>query len=84
MHHYELFQPSLSRLSVPSAFPERFEFDKMHFPEAERACEREAVWLNENVFRAGHQGIDDAVAAIRKVHAHAADLQEIQRSLVEG
>lgn len=84
MHHYELFQPSLSRLPAPSAFPERFEFDKMHFPEAERACEREAVWLNENVFRAGHQGIDDAVAAVRKVQAHTAALREIRRSLVEG
>lgn len=84
MHHYELFQPSLSRLPVPSAFPERFEFDKMHFPEAERACEREAVWLDEALFRASPRGIDDAVAAVRKLQAHTADLREIQRSFVEG
>jgi dTDP-4-amino-4,6-dideoxygalactose transaminase len=75
MHHYDLFQPRLSRLAVPSAFPERFEFDKMHLPEAERACEREAVWLDECIFRAGRQGVDDAVAAIRKVQANAADLK---------
>ncbi len=74
MHHYSLFQPSLSRLPVPSAFPERFDFARMHFPEAERACEHEAIWLDECVFRAGRQGIDDVVAAIRKIQAHAGEL----------
>jgi dTDP-4-amino-4,6-dideoxygalactose transaminase len=74
MHHYELFQPSLSRLPVPSAFPEKFAFDEMHLPEAERACKHEAVWLDECVFRAGRQGVDDAVAALGKIQAHAAEL----------
>jgi dTDP-4-amino-4,6-dideoxygalactose transaminase len=68
MHHYDLFQPGLSRLPVPSAFPERFRFDQMRFPEAERACQREAVWLDESVFRAGRQGVDDAVAALQKIY----------------
>lgn len=67
MHHYDLFQPGLSRLPVPSAFPERFEFSQMHLPEAERACEREAVWLDESVFRSGREGVDDAVSALRKI-----------------
>lgn len=75
MHHYELFQPGLSKLPVPSAFPERFQFEQMHLPEAERACQHEAVWLDEAVFRAGTQGIDDAVAAIRKIQTHAAELK---------
>jgi dTDP-4-amino-4,6-dideoxygalactose transaminase len=74
MHHYDLFQPQLSRLPVPSAFPERFQLDQMHFPEAERACEREAVWLDESVFRAGRQGIDDVVAALLKIHDNRAEL----------
>lgn len=69
MHHYELFQPQLSRLPVPSAFPERFAFDQMRFPEAERACEREAVWLDEAIFRAGREGVDDTVNALKKVQA---------------
>jgi dTDP-4-amino-4,6-dideoxygalactose transaminase len=72
MHHYDLFQPARSRLPVPSAFPERFRFETMHFPEAERACEREAVWLDERIFRAGRQGVDDAVRAIQKVQARLA------------
>ena len=76
MHHYELFQPDLSKLPVPSAFPERFKFDEMDLPEAERACEHEAVWLDECIFRAGRQGVDDAVAAIAKVQANAAELAE--------
>jgi dTDP-4-amino-4,6-dideoxygalactose transaminase len=74
MHHYELFQPQLSRLPVPSAFPERFQFDQMDLPEAERACQQEAVWLGENIFRAGPQGVDDAVAAIRKIYENREDL----------
>jgi hypothetical protein len=78
MHHYKLFQPGLSKLAVPSAFPERFQFDKLRLPEAERASQREAVWLGESTFRAGRQGIDDAVAAIRKVQANTAELVELK------
>ena len=33
----------------------------MSFPVAEAAGEREAVYLNESVFRAGRQGVEDAV-----------------------
>jgi dTDP-4-amino-4,6-dideoxygalactose transaminase len=79
MHHYDLFQPGLSKLAVPSAFPERFDFANMKLPEAERACEQEAVWLDESVFRAGRQGVDDAVAALRKIQEHAAELYEAAR-----
>jgi len=78
MHHYELFQPGLSKLPVPSAFPEMFRFEELELPEAERACEREAVWLDEAIFRGGPQGVDDAVAAIRKIQANAADLTPSQ------
>jgi len=74
MHHYSLFQPQLSRLAVPSAFPEYFQFEKMHLPEAERAAGSEAMWLNENVFRAGPAGVDDVVQALRKVQANVAEL----------
>ncbi len=81
MHRYDLFQPGLSRLPVPSAFPEYFAFDRMRFPEAERACLREAVWLDECVFRAGRQGVDDAVAALRKVQAHADDLRRMEAEM---
>lgn len=85
MHRYTLFQPGLSKLPVPSAFPERFAFDKMHFAEAERACEREAVWLGEAVFRAGKRGVDDAVSAVAKVQARLAGdrraVEEIKRAI---
>lgn len=70
MHRYELFQPQLSRLPVPSAFPEYFNFRQMQLPVAERASEREAVWLDESVFRAGPQGIDHVVRAIAKIQAN--------------
>lgn len=74
MHNYTLFQPQKSRLAVPNAFPQYFDFKNMNLPEAERACEHEAVWLDENVFRAGPQGVDDAVEAIRKIQRNAAEL----------
>ncbi len=76
MHHYELFQPKLSRLPVPSAFPQAFAFENMDLPEAERACEAEAVWFGENIFRAGPQGVDDAVNALKKIQANSAKLAE--------
>ncbi len=76
MHNYTLFQPQLSKLPVPSAFPEYFDFEKMNFPEARRACEHEAVWLDEAVFRAGRQGVDDAVAALKKIQANSGELKE--------
>ncbi|MEE8391317.1 MAG: DegT/DnrJ/EryC1/StrS family aminotransferase [Anaerolineae bacterium] len=83
MHRYELFQPGACRLPVPSAFPERFKFDEMNLPEVERACEREAVWLDENIFRDGRQGVDDAVAAIAKIQVNAAELAELAARVKE-
>jgi hypothetical protein len=74
LHHYDLFQPSLSKLPVPSAFPERFLLEEMHFTEAERACEREAVWLDESIFRAGRRGVDDAVTALHKIYSNRVEL----------
>jgi dTDP-4-amino-4,6-dideoxygalactose transaminase len=76
LHHDPLFQPRLSRLPVPSAFPEYFQFEQLQYPVAERAAEHEAVWLPENTFRAGRQGIDDVAAALRKVQANASALAE--------
>ncbi len=73
MHHYDLFQPLNSKLPVPSAFPERFNFDNMSLPEAERACEQEAVWLDEAIFRSGRQGVDDAVAALKKIQCYLSE-----------
>lgn len=74
MHNYDLFQPQKSRLAVPNAFPEFFDFKNMDLPEATRACEQEAVWLDESIFRAGPKGVDDVVAAIRKIQRYAEEL----------
>ncbi len=79
MHHYDLFQPGLSKLPVPSAFPERFEFKNMKLPEAEKAGEVESVWLDECVFRAGRKGIDDAVGALKKLLANKAEMQALEQ-----
>jgi dTDP-4-amino-4,6-dideoxygalactose transaminase len=76
MNNYKLFQPQNSKLAVPNAFPEYFHFDQMVLPAAQQACEHEAVWLDEAVFRCGHEGVDHAVAAIKKIQAHAAELKK--------
>lgn len=76
MHNYTLFQPRLSKLPVPSAFPEYFDLAQMDLPEATRACEHEAVWLDESIFRAGQKGVDDAVTALQKIQANSAELME--------
>ncbi len=83
MHHYDLFQPGLSKLAVPNAFPEYFNFKEMSFPEAERACEREAVWLDESIFRAGPKGVEDAVRALNKIHDHAGEMEQVIAILKE-
>lgn len=67
MHHNKTFQPHISKLPVPNAFPEYFDFEKMSFPEAERACEHEAVWLDECIFRSNRKGIDDVISALNKI-----------------
>ena len=67
MYRYDLFQPRLSRLPVPSAFPEYFDFERMRLPVTERVSTREGMWLDEQIFRAGEQGVDDVVVALRKV-----------------
>jgi dTDP-4-amino-4,6-dideoxygalactose transaminase len=76
MNNYTLFQPQLSKLPVPSAFPEYFNFDKMDLSEAKRACEHEALTFGESLFRAGQEGIDDAVSALRKIQANVGELRD--------
>ena len=83
MHNYELFQPQKSTLAVPSAFPEYFNFEEMNLPEATRACEHEAVWLDEAVFRAGPKGVDDAIVAIKKIQKNAVELNKAADELRE-
>lgn len=53
----------------------------MDLLEAIRACEYEAVWLGEAHFRAGLQGVDDVVAAIKKIQNNADELREAEDKL---
>jgi len=77
MSRYELFQPSLSRLPVAVEFAERLDPSKMSFPMAEAAGLRESIYLQENAFRAGRQGIEAIVEALAKVQEHAVELAGI-------
>ncbi|MEL6901585.1 MAG: DegT/DnrJ/EryC1/StrS family aminotransferase [Cyanobacteria bacterium J06606_4] len=71
LHRYALFQPLRSHLPVPSLLPEKFDYSNLSLPAAEQACEQAAIWLGESVFRAGEQGIEDAIAALKKVQRNA-------------
>lgn len=81
MTHYELFQPQKSKLAVPNAFPEYFDFSKLNLPEAIRAAEHEAVCIGESVFRDGPKGVDDVIAAIKKIQANAVELNAAAEDL---
>jgi L-glutamine:2-deoxy-scyllo-inosose/3-amino-2,3-dideoxy-scyllo-inosose aminotransferase len=81
MHNYELFQPQKSNLAVPKAFPEYFDFKNMYLPIATRACEHEAIWLDEAIFRDGPKGVDDMVAAIRKIQRNMEELNKAAEEL---
>ena len=74
MNHYELFQPSLSRLPVAVEFADRLDPQRMSFPVAEAAGLRESVYFMENVFRDGRGGVEDAVEALAKIQRYAAEL----------
>lgn len=67
MYRYDLFQPGLSRLPVPAAFPEYFDFEGLDLPVVEAISGREGLWLEESVFRAGEDGVNDVAAALAKV-----------------
>ncbi|MGN6379877.1 MAG: DegT/DnrJ/EryC1/StrS family aminotransferase [Gaiellales bacterium] len=78
MSRYELFQPALSRLPVCVEHADRLDPARMHFPVAEAAGERQAVYLNEAVFRAGREGVEDVAEAIAKVQRHAHELTAVR------
>jgi len=74
MNRYELFQPSLSRLPVAVEYADRLDPNRMSFPVAEAAGQRESIYFMENVFRDGSAGIEDAAEALAKIQRHAAEL----------
>jgi dTDP-4-amino-4,6-dideoxygalactose transaminase len=74
MSRYDLFQPALSRLPVAVEHADRLDPAAMSFPVAERVALRQAVYLDENVFRAGERGVEDAVEALAKLQRHASEL----------
>lgn len=81
MNNYSLFQPHESKRAVPEAFPEYFDFENMNVLEAQRTCEHEAIWLDENIFRARPKGVDDAINAIKKIQKISVELNETAQEL---
>jgi dTDP-4-amino-4,6-dideoxygalactose transaminase len=81
MHHYDLFQPQISKLPAAHAFVERFNLAKMNLPEAERAGERESVWLDECIFRADYRDVDDVIAGLKKVQTRLASDKKLGKQI---
>jgi len=67
MNQYDLFQPQLSKLPVPTAFPEYFNFEEMSLPVTVQASQEQAVWMGESIFRSGKNGIDDFIKSLNKL-----------------
>jgi hypothetical protein len=65
--------PKYPTKAYPECISQYFKFKEMNLPEATRSCEHKAVWLDEDIFRAGTKGVD-AVAAIRKIQTNAKEL----------
>lgn len=84
MHKNEIFQPSKSKLAVPNAFPQKFDYSKLSLPETERAIGLEAVWLDENIFRAGRKGVDDALRAIQKLVENRPEMEVLEKNRREA
>jgi len=76
MSRYDLFQPSRSRLPVAVEHARRLDPSRMSFPVAEAAGLRQSIYLMENTFRAGREGIEAVVEALAKVQKHAHELLE--------
>jgi dTDP-4-amino-4,6-dideoxygalactose transaminase len=74
MSHYDLFQPSRSRLPVAVEHAERLDPARMSFPVAEAAGLRESVYIDENVFRSDRAGVEQAAEALAKIQRHADEL----------
>ncbi len=74
MNRYELFQPSLSRLPVCVEFADRLDPQRMSFPVAEAAGQRESVYFMENVFRDGATRRRGRRRGLAKVQRHADEL----------
>jgi hypothetical protein len=76
MNRYDLFDPSRSRLPVAVEHATRLDTSTMSFPVAEAAGLRQSIYLMENTFRAGREGIEDVVEALAKVQKHGHELSE--------
>jgi len=74
MNRYDLFDPLRSRLPVAVEHARRLDTANMSFPVAEAAGLRQSIYLMENTFRAGREGIEDVVEALAKVQKHAQEL----------
>ncbi len=74
-----LFQPWLSRLPVAVEYADRLKPEAWDCPVSDLAGSRQTVYLDENIFRAGKQGIEDAVAAFRKISDGASQLRSLMK-----
>ena len=80
MNHYELFQPSLSRLPVAVEYADRLDPHADVVPRRRGRGLRESVYFMETTFRDGEHGVQDAAEALAKIQANAEELPGRLRS----
>jgi hypothetical protein len=84
MSDYELFQPSLSRMPVPVQYAKQMDPKSWHTPVADRAAKQEQIYLDENIFRSGKAGVDQAIEALLKLQRHPDTLKQVAAKMAAG
>ena len=81
MSQYPLFQPQLSRLPVAIEYADKLNPKSWSLPVAEQAALFEQIYLDEAMFRAGKQGVDDLVDAFLKLQRNPDALRKLAREM---
>ena len=84
MSKYPLFQPKLSRLPVAIQYADQLDPSRWSLPVSERAAHVEQIYLDEAIFRAGHEGVDHVIAAFEKLQRNPDALRKLAAHMNRG
>jgi hypothetical protein len=79
-----LFQPKLSRLPVAIQYADQLDPSRWSLPVSERAAHVEQIYLDEAIFRAGHDGVDHVIAAFEKLQRNPDALRKLAAHMNRG
>lgn len=71
-------------MPVPVQYAKQMDPKGWKTPVADRAAKHEQIYLDENIFRAGREGIDQAVEALLKLQRHPDALKKVAAAMAAG